>query len=91
MNDLISRETLIKRCMNGIDNEFIPIVQDAPAVPTIPIPEGATNGDMIKALFPNVKIKGKNNCYETYFGIGTALQFFNKKWWNAPYKRGETE
>ena len=35
--DLISKEALIKRCMNGIDNEFIPMVQEAPAVPAIPI------------------------------------------------------
>ena len=29
----------------------------APTINAIPIPEGATNGDMIKALFPRIKIK----------------------------------
>ena len=52
-----------------------------------PIPEGATNGDMIKAMFPLVEVKEKNNGYEVYFGIGTATQYFNHQWWNAPYKK----
>ena len=51
----------------------------------VPLPEQATNGDMIKAMFPNVEVKEKNNGYEVYFGIGTAIQFFNHQWWNAPY------
>ena len=43
---------------------------------------------MIKALYPSVEVKEKNNGYEIYFGVGTAIQFFNYKWWNAPYKGG---
>lgn len=53
-----------------------------------PLQEDATNGDIIKAMFPNVEVKEKNNGYEVYFGIGTCIQFFNYKWWNSPYKRG---
>lgn len=45
-----------------------------------------TNGDMIKAMFPSIEVKEKNNGYEVYFGIGTATQFFNHQWWNAPYR-----
>ena len=56
----------------------------APTVLTIP--ENPTNGDIIRALFPNVEVKEKNNGYEIYFGVGTAIQFFNYKWWDAPYK-----
>ena len=37
-------------------------------------------------MFPNVEVKEKNNGYEVYFGIGTAIQFFNHQWWNAQYK-----
>lgn len=51
-----------------------------------PISDNATNGDVIKAMFPTIEIKEKNNCYEVYFGIGTASQYFNHQWWNAPYK-----
>jgi hypothetical protein len=57
-----------------------------PVTPTFS--KGATNGDMIKAMFPLVEVKEKNNGYEVYFGIGTSTQYFNHQWWNAPYKRG---
>lgn len=50
-----------------------------------------TNGDVIKAVFPNVEVKEKNNGYEVYFGVGTAIQFFNHQWWNAPYKAESEE
>ena len=53
-----------------------------------PLPRDATNGDIIKAMFPDVEVKEKNNVYEIYFGVGTCIQFFNHQWWNAPYKRG---
>ena len=50
-----------------------------------------TNGDMIKATFPDVEVKEKNNGYEVYFGVGTAIQFFNRQWWNEPYKALEQQ
>ena len=50
-----------------------------------------TNGDMIKAMFPDVEVKEKNNGYEVYFGVGTAIQFFNYHWWNAPYKEAQAD
>ena len=62
------------------------IIENAPTINAIPIPKDATNGDMIKAIFPDVEVKERNNVYEVYFGIGTAIQFFNHQWWNAPYE-----
>lgn len=50
-----------------------------------------TNGDVIKAIFPSVEVKEKNNGYEVYFGVGTAIQFFNHQWWNSPYKECDSE
>ena len=55
--------------------------------------DGATNGDMIKAMFPNVKIeeitgsfdKDKILGYRTWLG-GRSQDYF-LDWWNAPYKR----
>lgn len=41
-----------------------------------PIPDNATNGDIIKTLFP------QEGDFETDF---------DTDWWNAPYKRGDTE
>lgn len=94
--DLISREALktIESIQSADLNSIETIrewIDNAPTVPAIPIPDNATNGDMIKAMFPTAEVKEKNNCYEVYFGIGTAIQFFNHQWWNAPYKRGDTE
>ncbi len=39
------------------------------------IPNGATNGDMIKAMFPHDYIKIYDRSVSS--------------WWNAPYERGE--
>lgn len=41
-----------------------------------PIPDNATNGDVIKALFPN------EHDFETDF---------DEDWWNAPYQKGGKE
>ena len=65
------------------------IIENAPTINAIPIPKDATNGDMIKAIFPDVEVKERNNVYEVYFGVGTAIQFFNHQWWNAPYEQEE--
>ena len=59
-----------------------------------PIPDNATNGDMIKALFPCLE---KYEYEELYMhGIALAgndnrVTWFANEWWNSPYKRGETE
>lgn len=43
-----------------------------------PIPENATNRDVIKALFPNEQICGV---------VGNV----EKSWWDAPYQKGGKE
>ena len=51
----------------------------------IEIPEGATNGDMIKALFPNCVID------EDFRGaVITDIddrQYWRKSWWDSPYRK----
>ena len=60
-----------KRCEN------IDIPKDKTVmVDFIQIPEGATNGDMIKAMFPKIRSSKKWIC-------GT------RDWWNLPYKGGQ--
>ena len=55
-----------------------------------PLPENPTNGDMIKAMFPNMM----DSCwkYKKYLsdicGDYTAIEY-TEDWWNAPYKGGE--
>ena len=63
----------------------------------IEIPDGATNGNMIKAMFPYIEIK--DNC-DMYYSVnienlstdkGLNTVGFKKDWWNAPYKRGDKD
>lgn len=54
--------------------------------------EGMTNGDVIQALFPYVKIE--NTSFRTVIGtdLDKGVVPLSKNWWNAPYKadmRGE--
>ena len=59
------------------------VVCTAPAVLTIP--ENPTNGDIIKALFPNGVISyGRTRVYYSYYPDG--IFDFHKNWWDAPYK-----
>ena len=47
----------------------------------IQIPDNATNGDVIKAVFPNEKI------YRGQFEYWLSTECtFDLKWWNSPYK-----
>lgn len=55
-----------------------------------PIPDNATNGEVIKAMFPNMKIR-----WETVSRIGITyknnqdyITEFDLSWWNAPYQKG---
>ncbi len=61
---------------------------------TIPIPKGATNGDMFKAIFSNIDVKphithGLKNGIKVRVYIDEFSVFdlwFSTHWWNAPYK-----
>ena len=56
----------------------------------IEIPNGATNGDVIKTIFPNIEIEGiggEIKCIATKGGTS----YFALDWWNAPYKKGRAE
>lgn len=53
----------------------------------IEIPNGATNGDVIKTIFPNIEIEGiggEIKCIATQNGTS----YFALDWWNAPYNNG---
>lgn len=53
-----------------------------------PIPDNATNGDVIKAMF-DVKEIDMSNTYGVHFPEeGDYSHYFFKGWWNAPYQKG---
>ena len=83
----------VKRASN--DNFIWNSGQDE-EVNAIDIPKNATNGDMIKAIFPDAEIKeirgtldGSLLGYRTW--LGGRSQDFLLDWWNTPFKRGEEE
>lgn len=61
----------------------------------INIPNDATNGDVIKTLFPNVEIK---ECHKDMYGTPHIYMVckldiyptsFTSDFWNAPYKENK--
>ena len=49
------------------------------------IPDGMTNGDVIKVLFSNIETFEPNK-YEIAIKQSLGWIAFKKEWWNAPYK-----
>ena len=53
-----------------------------------PIPDNATNGEVIKAMF-GVKEVDMSNTYCVHFpGEEDYSHYFFKGWWNASYRKG---
>ena len=79
----------VEDCGDNIGDYDIPIHN------ALIIPKGATNGDMIKAIFPNTIInifsEAKPIPYVSVMGENYEFNLtYPLKWWNAPYK-AETE
>ena len=57
-----------------------------------PIPDNATNGDVIKAMFGVKEIDMPNtNTYCVHFFEEGRSHYFFKGWWHAPYQKGGKE
>ena len=54
-----------------------------------PIPDNATNGETIKAMFPNTEIMITDE--RVFLRDGTIVMIFPLRWWNAPYQKGKNE
>lgn len=63
------------------DIEFHYMLEEAETVLTIP--ENPTNGDVLIALYPNLKYYIRNDRVITTIGIAAS---FDLKWWNAQWK-----
>lgn len=62
-----------------------------PPVNLIEIPRGATNGDMIKAMFPKCCSNMGNFDNGIVVDFMGDLHSFDTDFWNAPYKRGDLD
>lgn len=49
--------------------------------------EDMTNGNMLKAIFPNIQTRNENTDFITYSLDGIVGTCVEAKWWNAPYER----
>ena len=58
---------------------FLRMIQNS-----IAISNDATNGDIIKAMFPNASIEVRN--ISVYVDLGNIVGF-SRSWWDAPYKQ----
>lgn len=88
MNNLIRVEdTKLYLAKNyiGANKSLGQCLDEMPTVNAIEIPDGATNGDVIKALFPNVKTRDNSGDFITYTFDGIVGTMVEKAWWNAPY------
>lgn len=64
-------------CEQGYDKEPCPIKAE--------IPDGVTNGDVIKAMFPSdVKELDMSKSHLMYDGLD-YIKEFRKDWWDTPY------
>jgi len=76
---------------NGIVRKHIDKIFLAMANGT-PIPDNATNGDVIKAMFPKAYVDdydyGKDPVIDVYGIDDTEYVTFRKAWWNAQYQKG---
>ena len=59
-----------------------------------PIPDNATNGDVIKAMFPNARVYKCENFVEFWYSDwyseaenGRHVKF-RTSWWDTPYQKG---
>lgn len=77
----------------AIDNPLCPLGEKEMVTAVAngtPIPDNATNGDMIEKMFPNCEQKEhmNNRYFEMYFDNdlkNASYMRVSKEWWNAPY------
>ena len=52
-----------------------------------PIPDNATNGDIIKILYPNREFINKGDVY--WYPLDYLFHEFSPSWWNSPYQKDD--
>lgn len=79
------------RARRGYKGFLYKFIEECEIVDAIPIPDGATNGDMIKAMFPNAKTwevtRDDIHCAYIEFKDICEIKSFPLSWWNAPYQK----
>lgn len=59
------------------------------------LPDNATNGDVIKALFPNATVYSYKDSFDMYSDVvicpQNSMLSADRDFWNAPYKGGQED
>ena len=58
----------------------------APPINAVPVPEGATAGDVIKAAFPNERFHSDDDGWIYFEFNGRSTSFCPKAFWNSSYE-----
>lgn len=53
-----------------------------------PIPDNATNGEVLDKLFPNLTYGTNGEHYHVWSNDGKCTMNIHQDWWNAPYQKG---
>ncbi len=53
----------------------------------IEIPDNATNGDVVKAVFPQFEVFVMGDNQQVTLLCGEMRMDFSKDWWNSPYRK----
>ena len=61
------------------------IIQDEIKRPKCEFYQAKTNGDMIKTMFPNVRLDDGGEWRHIFWGVH-AKASFSQDWWNTPYR-----
>ena len=56
-----------------------------------PIPDNATNGDVLDKLFPNLTYGTNREHYHVWSNDGKCTMNIHQDFWNAPYQKGGKE
>ena len=87
MSDLVKMSDIINIYNTYDSEEAREQVIKLPSINAVIIPDNATNGDMIKALFPTFEVKDLDPIIlEQNYPKPFCKMQFDRKWWNAPYK-----
>lgn len=68
----------------------IPLSQGKARAFCVEIAGKITNGDMIKAIFPNIDTEQIEDIIDVY-GMSKCRVTYDTEWWNAPYKTENEE
>jgi hypothetical protein len=79
------------RARRGFKTFLSNFINECEIVDVIPIPEEATNGNMIKTMFPDVEIveivhTREFSFVKVRFNGMPDTKIFDLDWWNAPYR-----